>query len=305
MIEKYVDSKELKRMLSTLMVVVGCLIIAALFGILVVPGLRNANKPPVPAAVSPVTGETGWLDPTEFPVEKGRVIPPVDPATLMASSRELTDRGKSLFEQHCSTCHGESGKGDGPAAGTMTPHPRDFTAAEGWINGRNIPGIYKTLAQGIPDSSMVAFDYLTKRDRMALVHFVLSLSGNADAPGSPAAMQALSDELASPGERTNNKIPVSMAMVKLESEFSPAVPLEVSGDDHSGGAEILRRTMADSSRAAQVLNTSRTWREGPAALARSLLPDLPGNGFTAETATLKPVEWQMLYDELLKRVQAN
>ena len=69
MIEKYVDSKELKRMLSTLLVIVGCLIIAALFASIVVPGLRNANKPATPTAVDPVTGETGWLDPAEFPAD--------------------------------------------------------------------------------------------------------------------------------------------------------------------------------------------------------------------------------------------
>ena len=81
MIEKYLDADELKRLLSTLVVIVGCLIIAALFGIIVVPGLRNANKPVVPTPIAPVSGETGWLDITEFTMEKGKVLPPVDPET--------------------------------------------------------------------------------------------------------------------------------------------------------------------------------------------------------------------------------
>jgi mono/diheme cytochrome c family protein len=158
MIEKYVDSQELKRLLSTLLVLVGCLMIAALFGILVVPGLRNANKPPTPT--------------TEFPVQKGRVIPPVDPATLIKPSPELMDKGKVLYKENCQTCHGESGHGDGPAAGSMEPKPRNYTASSGWVNGRDMPGIYKTLQHGIPGSSMASFDYLTKKDRMALVHRV-------------------------------------------------------------------------------------------------------------------------------------
>ena len=79
MIDKYVNAEELKRLLSTLLVVMGALLIAGLFGIIVVPGLRNANKPPAAMPVNPVVGEPGWLDPTEFPPEKGKEIPPVDP----------------------------------------------------------------------------------------------------------------------------------------------------------------------------------------------------------------------------------
>jgi hypothetical protein len=46
MIEKYVDAEELKRLLSTLLAVLGGLVIAGLFASIVVPGLRNANKGP-------------------------------------------------------------------------------------------------------------------------------------------------------------------------------------------------------------------------------------------------------------------
>jgi len=53
MIEKYVDAAELRRLLSSLLAVLGCLIIAGLFASIVVPGLRNANKPPIPTAVAP------------------------------------------------------------------------------------------------------------------------------------------------------------------------------------------------------------------------------------------------------------
>ena len=85
MIEQYVDKQELKRLLSSLLVVVGALVIAGLFASIVVPGLRNANKPQTPAAVAPAVGESGWLNPTEFPPQKGRAIPPVDPKILMTS----------------------------------------------------------------------------------------------------------------------------------------------------------------------------------------------------------------------------
>jgi mono/diheme cytochrome c family protein len=305
MIEKYVDAEELKRMISTLVVIVGCLIIAALFGILVVPGLRNANRPETPSAISPVTGETGWLDPTEFPVQKGRLIPPVDPATLIEPSEELTGVGKKLYEADCATCHGTLGRGDGPAY-NINPRPRDFKAAESdWTNSPDMPDIYKTLSEGVPGTSMASFDYLTKRERMALVHYIQELGLYTGKTGSAEAMQTLAKELAAPGEKTNNKIPVSMAMAKLESEFTSPVPIAVSADDDSPGAAILNRTVWDGARVAQVLNDSESWRTGPDALARNIIADAPGNGFSTNLATLRPDEWRALYDELVKRIDAK
>jgi len=305
MIEKYVDSKELKRMISTLVVIVGCLIIAALFGILVVPGLRNANKPPAPMAVTPVVGESGWLDPAEFPVQKGRVIPPVDPKTLMEPSEDMVEAGKTLYEENCLTCHGNLGRGDGPAS-NIDPRPRDFKAdTSDWTHGPAMPDIYKTLSEGIPGTSMASFDYLTKKERMELVHYVQSLGGYPGKTGSAAAMQALSKELAAAGERTNNKIPVSMAMAKLEEEFVFPSPLMDTMLDKNPGAGVLRRSVVDDFRAAQVLGDSKSWRTGPDALARSLIPDAPGNGFSISVATLKPDEWRLLYDELAKRFDAK
>ncbi len=35
--------------------------------------------------------------------------------------------GKAKYAQLCASCHGASGKGDGPAAGALNPKPRDHT----------------------------------------------------------------------------------------------------------------------------------------------------------------------------------
>ena len=36
--------------------------------------------------------------------------------------------GKQMFEAYCASCHGTSGKGDGPAAGALKSAPPDLTA---------------------------------------------------------------------------------------------------------------------------------------------------------------------------------
>jgi mono/diheme cytochrome c family protein len=303
MIEKYVDTEELRRLLSGLAIVLGCLIIAGLFASIVVPGLRNANNPETPTSVTPVIGESGWLNPAEFPPQRGSIIPPVDPKALIEPSPELVARGKQLYESNCGTCHGRLGHGDGPAASTMNPQPRNFTSQDGWKNGHEAPGIFNTLSEGIKGTSMASFNYLPKKDRMALVHYVRSLGKFPDKTGSSQAMEALSKELAAPGEKIPNKIPVSMATAALEKEFMAPPPLEFDREDQSFGEKILRRAVMDPYRAAQSLAESRSWRAGPQELATCILPGVPGNGFSIGTATLNASEWQALHAELLKRVK--
>jgi len=35
--------------------------------------------------------------------------------------------GKKIYETNCLSCHGPSGKGDGPVGGALNPKPRDFS----------------------------------------------------------------------------------------------------------------------------------------------------------------------------------
>jgi mono/diheme cytochrome c family protein len=305
MIEKYVDAEELKRLISSLVVILGCLIVAGLFASIVVPGLRNANRPATPTAVAPVVGEHGWLDPTEFPPQKGVEIPAVDPKALITPSSVLVARGKALFESNCMACHGAQGRGDGPSAATMNPVPRNLAKPDAWVNGYHAPGIFKTLGEGIRGTSMASFDYLPKKDRMALVHYVQSLGAFSHNTATVAMMDGLSQALATAGEKTTNKIPVSMAMARLEAEFSAEPPIAIDNRDRSPGAELLRRVVADPFRASQFLAQSIVWRVSYRELAASVALGLPANGFSTSSAALNSAEWQLLHSELIKRIKSK
>jgi mono/diheme cytochrome c family protein len=303
MIEKYVNAEEFKKLLGVFSVILLALAIAALFAVIVVPGLRNANKPS--AEVVSAIGETGWLDPAEYPPQRSKVIPAVDPQSLLKPSAELISHGKALFEQNCVQCHGAMGRGDGAGAGTMNPKPRNFTVSSGWVNGFDLPGVYRTISKGIPNSSMASFDYLPRKDRMALAHFVQSLGAFPHGSGNAEAMEALTKELASPGEKTPNKIPVSMAVTKLQEEYRAPTPLIIKADDFTEEAQLFRRIIVDRERAGQTLSGLPAAQMDLKELAGDLAANAPGNGFSPAIALLSPSEWKLFDEALRARLKHN
>jgi len=45
------------------------------------------------------------------------------------SSAESISAGKALYNQHCASCHGKKGLGDGTKAAQLKTHPGDFSLA--------------------------------------------------------------------------------------------------------------------------------------------------------------------------------
>jgi mono/diheme cytochrome c family protein len=45
------------------------------------------------------------------------------------TSSESVSSGKALYNQHCSSCHGKKGLGDGSKAAQLKTHPGDFSTA--------------------------------------------------------------------------------------------------------------------------------------------------------------------------------
>jgi mono/diheme cytochrome c family protein len=263
------------------------------FAWIVMPGLVEAwNQPAsVSAAAGSTPGTPGWLDLAEAPARKGRALPPLDPAEVMTPRPQLVARGRDLFRKDCVSCHGEEGRGDGPAAMTLTPRPRNLTSQAGWTKGYRITDLYRTITGGVQGTGMAAFDYLTPPDRMALVHYVRSL-GKFDHGGEDrAALDQLSAQFRSSGGRVPNRIPVSRAMAKLAAEAPPAASLRSPTDPIS--AALLRRFVADPDRAARTM-AGLGRQLGLAELAQALALGAPANGFRPEVALLSLGDWQLL-----------
>jgi len=73
-----------------------------------------------------------------------------------ASRAADVGKGKALFGQRCAFCHGEDGKGDGPAGAALQPPPTNFRAANFWKTATS-QSIKSTITNGKPNTAMVPF----------------------------------------------------------------------------------------------------------------------------------------------------
>jgi copper transport protein len=79
--------------------------------------------------------------------------------------------GQQLYTQSCLVCHGETGRGDGPAGRALRPPPADFRVhmAAGHTDGQ----LFDWLSNGVPGTSMPAFkDQLSVADRWNLINYL-------------------------------------------------------------------------------------------------------------------------------------
>lgn len=89
------------------------------------------------------------------------------------------------MKMQCGKCHGESGRGDGPAAGTMTDVwgqpilPRDLTKPHHSKIATNVIDIYRIFTTGMDGTPMPSYmDVLSDEERWHLANYVLSLQRN-------------------------------------------------------------------------------------------------------------------------------
>ena len=97
--------------------------------------------------------------------------------TPWVTSPGMIAHGKSAYQSNCGFCHGNSGKGDGPAGATLSPKPRNFIEGKWKADGSTI-GLFKTIKSGMAGTAMAAFGHVPVLDRWAIVHYIQSITKN-------------------------------------------------------------------------------------------------------------------------------
>jgi cbb3-type cytochrome oxidase subunit 1/mono/diheme cytochrome c family protein len=98
---------------------------------------------------------------------------------------EASETGRSLWIDHCAGCHGNEGRGDGPAAGWLRPMPPDLSQRD-----FTLERLSDVLWNGIAGTSMPAWRDRSQQDRAELAALVRSFAAAAPAPEPTAAQLA-------------------------------------------------------------------------------------------------------------------
>ena len=91
----------------------------------------------------------------------------------VAQSPAVLKDGKTLYATNCAPCHGEKGKGDGPAAAALTTKPADHTSAT--VQSETDGSLFWKLSEGrtpMPQYKKI----LSETQRWELVNYIRSLS---------------------------------------------------------------------------------------------------------------------------------
>lgn len=86
-----------------------------------------------------------------------------------------------LYHDHCAICHGETGRGDGPAAHLLQPRPRDFRLGSfRFVSTDNQKptreDLFRTITRGLPGTAMPPWKHLSEEARWGLVDLLLDFN---------------------------------------------------------------------------------------------------------------------------------
>jgi mono/diheme cytochrome c family protein len=97
------------------------------------------------------------------------------------------ERGQSLYNRYCATCHGYDGRADTAQARQLDPRPRDFTKAD--FKRTDRPGtlpsdaqLSKIISHGIPGTGMPAWPNIQGSELDALVQYLKTFSTQWQSP---------------------------------------------------------------------------------------------------------------------------
>lgn len=94
-------------------------------------------------------------------------------ANPVKSSAESISAGKSLWNQHCASCHGKTGLGDGNKAAQLKTQPGDFSKAT--TQSQSDGSLFYKISEGRDDMPSFKKKIPEQEDIWNLVVFVRTL----------------------------------------------------------------------------------------------------------------------------------
>ena len=244
-------------------------------------------------------------DPTKKPVDeqtepkspmvegKSSPIKETTPVTpLPTDTSETVAIGERLYQEHCASCHGADGDGQGKVAADLSTKPQNFT--RGIYKFRSTPSgelptdddVLRTIAVGIPGTAMEGYQDLPKTDLLALVAYLKTFSPRflKRRPGTPIIVPSprpLTPEATTRGQQMYQKM------------FCAAC----HGEKALGDGELaqgLTDTNGDPIQPANLTTGRLKSGQGPQAIYRTIMTGLDGTPMPSYGDSLDPEEgWDL------------
>lgn len=244
----------------------------------------------------------------ELEAKKGSVQEGVDITRISKPADDMVQKGQDLYQSNCASCHGDEGKGDGPAGAGLNPPPRNFNEEGGWKNGRDLAGMYTTLQEGIEGSAMAAYEYMPVADKFAIIHYIhQELMGGEYPENTKEELQSLDQKYnLAAGTKTANQIPVDSAVKFLDREHQGAVQAIQTKLDYmkahsfEEGYSIFENVTNDKFKALKTLSETKLWIENVNDFNEIIAASVPFNGFNTNALNLPEDKLLKLRDYLTK-----
>ena len=218
-------------------------------------------------------------------------------------TNEVVARGKNVYREHCSNCHGVNGDGQGKVAQDLSTKPLDFT--KGVYKFRSTPSgdlptdddLFRTISEGIPGTAMDSYKGLPKTDLGALVMYLKTLSPRfmKRPPGTPIVFPQA-------GLATQEAVTRGLQVYR-QMQCSAC-----HGDEARGNgplAQDLTDPTGTPIRPADLTTKSLKSGQGPQAIYRTIMTGLDGTPMPSYGDSLDPEEgWDLaLYISSLARAK--
>jgi mono/diheme cytochrome c family protein len=90
----------------------------------------------------------------------------------------LLAAGHALYHQRCVSCHGATGKGDGPIAATLPGTPPGDLTDDKWTRGDRPDQVLEVIRNGVPGSQMAGWKGSYSEDELrSVAAYVFHLAG--------------------------------------------------------------------------------------------------------------------------------
>ena len=97
-------------------------------------------------------------------------VPPMDVENPISPTEESLSRGRVIYQQHCQVCHGDQGRGDGPAVASLRPPPADLAYH---VYQHPDGQFFAWFTRGIPGTAMPSFAAtLSEEDRWHVLNYI-------------------------------------------------------------------------------------------------------------------------------------